>query len=46
VRIEDVDVDLDHAVEAALYAARLVEEVESSASGGSLDRPQADDPAS
>jgi uncharacterized Zn finger protein len=28
VRIEDVDVDLDRAVEAALYAARLVEEVD------------------
>lgn len=29
VRIEDVDVDLDRAVEAALYAARLVEEADS-----------------
>jgi hypothetical protein len=28
VRIEDVDVDLDRAVEAALYAARLVEKVD------------------
>jgi uncharacterized Zn finger protein len=45
VRIGDVDVDLDRAVEAALYAARLVEEVDSSASGGAMDRPQADDPA-
>ena len=28
VTIEDVDADLDHAVEAALYAARLVEEID------------------
>jgi uncharacterized Zn finger protein len=45
VLIDDVDVDLDRAVEAALYAARLVDEVESSASGGVMDRPRADDPA-
>jgi len=46
VRVEDVDVDLDRAVEAALYAARLVEEVESSASGLAIGASQADDPIS
>jgi uncharacterized Zn finger protein len=40
----DGDVDLDRAVEAALYAARIVAEVESSVPPGAVDRPEAGGP--
>ena len=42
----DLDVDLDQAVEAALYAARIVEEVDSAAVEPAPGAPRPDDPVS